>query len=79
MRHSHYQDHERIGEDFVHDAIIADAHSPQAAQIPFQRATRQRVFGQAVDRAHNAKPLRTRNASQFPGCAPLNPNRVTHA
>ena len=45
MRHSHYQDHERIGQDFVHDPIVADAQASQAAQVPFQRATRQRVFG----------------------------------
>ncbi len=79
MRHSHNQDHKRIGEDFVQDAIVANSRSPQAAQLPFQRAARQRVFSQAIDRPHNAKPIRTRNTSQFPGCAPLNPNRVTHA
>ena len=79
MRDTNHQNHKRIGQDFVHDAIIANAQSPQAAQFPFQRASRQRAFGQAVDRAHKAKPIRTRNASQFPGCAPLNPNRVVHA
>ena len=79
MRHSHHQDHKRIGKDFIHDAIVASTHSPQAAQLPFQRTARQRVFSQSIDRPHNAKPIRTRNTSQFPGCAPLNPNRVIHA
>ena len=79
MRNSHHQHHELTVEHLVHNTVVANAQASKPAFLSFQRAPLERVLAEAVDGMHNAQPILLRNASQFLGCAPLNPNRVAHA
>ena len=79
MPDTHNEHDERIVQHFVHDAVVANAHPPQAAETSLQGASRQRLLGESVDREGNASPVRLRNSIQLPGCASLDPDRVVHA
>ena len=69
----------RVDQHFVHDAVVADPHPPQAAEISLQGASRQRLLGESVDRVEDPLPVSPRNPIQLRGCAPLDPDRVMHA
>ena len=79
MPDTHNEHDERVVQHFVHHAVVADAHPPQAAEISLQGASRQRLLRESVDREGNASPVRLRNSLQLPGCASLDPDRVVHA
>ena len=79
MPDTHDEYDERVVQHFVHDAVVADAHPPQAPEIPLQGASRQRLLRESVDRVEDPLPVSLRNPIQLPGCAPLDPDRVMHA
>ena len=65
-------------EDFVDDAVVTHADPTQADKLALQDTSPERTLSQVVDRADDSAALRLRNASEFPGGAPLDPNRVAH-
>lgn len=79
MPDTHDEYDERIVQHFVHDAVVADTHPPQAPEVPLQGASRQRLVRKSVDRVEEPLPVSLRNPIQLPGCAPLDPDRVMHA
>ena len=79
MADTHDEYDECIVQHFVHDAVVADAHPPQAPEIPLQGTSRQRLLSESVDRVEDALPVSLRHPIQLPGRAPLDPDRVVHA
>ena len=79
MRDTHNEHYERVVQHFVHDAVVPNADSPQASEIPLQGASRQRLLCESIDGVADPLTVRLRNASQLPGRAPLDPDRVPHA
>ena len=79
MRNSHHQHDQLTSEHLVHDTVVGNAQASKPAILSFHRAPLERVLAQAIDGMHNPQPILLRNASQFLGRAPLNPNRLAHA
>lgn len=78
MCYPHDENYEGIVEDFVDDAVVADTGSTQAAKLTLQDTSLEWTFSQVVDRANDSAALSLRNASELPGGALLDPNRVAH-
>lgn len=78
MCYPHDENDEHLVEDFVDDAVVADTGSTQAAKLTLQDTSPEWTFSQVVDRANDSAALSLRNASEFPGGALLDPNRVAH-
>ena len=78
MCHPHDENDEHLVKEFVDDAVVADTGSTQAAKLTLQNTSPERTFSQVVDRANDSAALSLRNASELPGGALLDPNRVAH-
>ena len=78
MCYPHDEDDEDIVEDFEDDAVVTDTGSTQAAKLTLQDTPLEWTFSQVVYRANDSAALSLRNASELPGGALLDPNRVAH-
>ena len=78
MSDSYDEDDEHLVEDFVDDAVVTHADPTQAEKLALQDTSPEGTLSQVVDRADDSAALRLRDASEFPGGAPLDPNRVVH-
>ena len=74
----HDENDQTIVEDFVDDAVVPDSSSTQTAKLTLQNTSLEWTFSQVVDRANDSAALSLRNASDLPGGALLDPNRVAH-
>ncbi len=72
------EDDEHLVEYFVDDAVVTYANPTQAEKLALQNTSPEGTLSQVVDRTDDSPALRLRNASEFPGGAPLDPNRVVH-
>lgn len=78
MRDPDREHDECVVECLVHDAVVPDAHAPQAQQLSLEGTSLEWLFTEPIYFAHDPPPFSLRHPSEVPGGALLDPNRVAH-